>query len=177
MERNNAKVIRLLRLFTHTERGSWDEFIETVANSINNNYNLTLNDTPSYAFLGYDTEPQGESAEEEILYSYDTVEDRLKHRELKNLEIRRNIKRIVEASQSAQHLRKNLGRKEKRSIEVGDRVIFRSQNRKSKLSLQFVGPGTVTEVGTNKVAVRVGNKEYDRVHVNNVISLNKSRKT
>ena len=51
-----------------------DEFLFTVENTINNQLNISLGDTPAFVVFGRDTCPNIERKELSTIYNFDTIE-------------------------------------------------------------------------------------------------------
>ena len=176
VERNNRKIVQLLRLFINSEPNSWDFFISTTANIINNSLNITIGDTPAFVCFGYDTAPNTCREELGTVYNYDSEESLIRAREIKAIQIRETVRNLIMDNRAKVHKYANR-KKHDREIAVGDRVLFKNNIKKHKLDLLYSGPAVVTKVIDNhKLALKIGFKEYPRVHINQCIRLKGSLK-
>ena len=74
VKRRNAGITRLLKLYLNwVSHNNWDEFLSTVENTINNQLNISLGDTPAFVVFGRDTCPNIERKELSIIYNFDNV--------------------------------------------------------------------------------------------------------
>ena len=169
VERNNAKITNLLKLYVNTMDHSWDTFLDTVANCINNTLNESLKETPAYVLFHYDTLPNLQRESLSTVYNYDSLEDVVKLREQEAAKILQIISNNLSDSILKSHLRINSKRKD-RIINIGDRVFIKNQ-KKHKLDLNYIGPGIVEQSNNHKLSIRIGNKLFDKVNINNVLSL------
>ena len=80
VERRNAGITRLLKLYLNwVSHNNWDEFLFTVENTINNQLNISLGDTPALVVFGRDTCPNIERKELSTIYNFDTIEHNVKY--------------------------------------------------------------------------------------------------
>ena len=172
VERNNSKILKLLKLYVHSvEHGEWDSYILTVANCLNNCLNITLEDTPSFVCLNYDTSPNVSREDLKDIYNYDSAESLVTLREKRASGIRDHVRNVIMSNQTKQHSIANKKRKD-RNIDVGSRVLFKRHNKTNKLDLNYLGPAVVTHVLDNyKLTVKMQNKVYDRININHCILL------
>ena len=172
VERNNTKILKLLRLYVNSvERSCWDSYISTASNVINNSLNLTLNDTASYACMGFDTSPNISRTELKDIYNYDSPESLITIREKRSNEIREHIRQVIMETRHKQHLQANKKRIN-RDVTPSCRVLFKNHGKTSKLDLNYLGPAVVTSVDNQRLTVKINDKIYDRVHINHCILLN-----
>ena len=170
VERNNAKINKLLRLYVNSVDNNWDMYLDTVANTINNSLNEVLSDTPAYTLLHYDTLPNIQRTELKDVYNYDSLESIITLREKRAIQISDEIHENIARSRHKRMEKLNKKLKD-RTIEVGNRVCIKNHAAKNKLSLRFIGPGTVVEKNNNKLSIRIGNKVHNKIHINHVILL------
>ena len=64
---------------------NWDEFSSTFENTINNQLNITLGNTPAFVLFGRDTCPNIERKELSIIYNVDSVEYSVNYRKKKSV--------------------------------------------------------------------------------------------
>ena len=142
------------------------------ANILNNTVNLTLQDTPQFVCLNYDTCPNVSCEDLKNIYHYDSAESLVTIREKRSCGIRDHIRNVIMTNQSKQHSIANKKRKDK-TIDVGSRVLFKHHTKANKLDLNYLGPAVVTQVLDNpQLTVKIQNKVSDRVHINHCILLN-----
>jgi len=170
VERQNAKIVKLLKLYANSINFNWDEYLDTTANTINNSLNETLGDTPAFTLFAYDTCPNVQRTELGAVYNYDSIESLCVLRERQAYRLAEEIKFNIMKEKAKQLHKINCHRKE-RSVACGDRVIIKNHNKKNKLELNFLGPGTVIESNNHKIKVKIGREIYDRVNINHVINL------
>ena len=174
VERKNRQIVQLLKLYVNASHpGEWDRYLDIVSNEINNNLNETLGETPSFAFLNYDTSPFIARQTLEAIYNYDTAENLITLREQRSIQIRNIIKANIQSSRLKQHSWSNKKKKD-RKIEINNRVLFKNQHR-TKLDLNYLGPAIVTNIKGPNLTLNWNGKVISRIHINNVIILkNKS---
>ena len=169
VERNNSKILNLLKLYVNSVSSNWDQYISTAANTINNSLNETLSDTPAFTLFGHDTVPNIQRTELRDIYNFDSPEQLVIVREKFNNNVRELIHSRLVNEKKKQLLKKNFHRKD-RTVEVGDRVLVRNQA-KRKLDLNYFGPGTVLESNNHKIKVEIGKNILSRVNINRIIKL------
>jgi len=169
-ERNNAKINKLLRLYVNsTYHCNWDYFLSTVENTINNQVVSTIKETPSFTLFGYDTSPNVIRTNlEDKLYA-DNPENLVKYRARQCALIQEQIRHNIITNTTKRNQYHNLKRKDK-NLKIGDRVLIKNHTKKSKLDLNWIGPGSVTNLDNNKCSVSVGNTTF-KTHVNHVLRL------
>ena len=92
VERQNAGISKLLKNYLNwCSHNNWDEFLNIVENSINNQLNVTLGDTPTFVLFGRDTCPNIERKELSTIYNFDTVESSVKYQSKNRLFIQEFI--------------------------------------------------------------------------------------
>ena len=169
VERNNAKITNLLKLYINTMDDSWDMFLDTVANCINNTLNESLKETPAYVLFNYDTLPNLQRENLNTIYNYDSIENLVKLREIEAAKVLKLISNNLSDSIIKSHRRKNANRKN-RVINIGDRVFIKNNNKRHKLDLNYLGPGIVTASNNHKLSIKIGNKLYEKVNINHVLN-------
>ena len=60
-----------------------------------------------------------------------------------------------------------------RTLQKGDRVLFRNFAKQNKLQLNWIGPGEVMELTSHKMKIRINNKIHYNIHINHVLALSK----
>ena len=171
VERNNRKILQLLRLYVNAvEASEWDEYLDTTANIINNSLNVSINDTPAFVALGYDSSPYIVRENIKTLYCYDSDEAHVMLREKRSSNIRDHIRNNILNAREIQHRYKNKYRKDK-SFEIGNRVIFKNHCKKNKLQLNFIGPAVITGIKKHGLTLKINDKTFDRINSNHCILL------
>ena len=139
-------------------------------NSINNTLNVTLGDTPSFIFLGYDTCPNINRQDLTTLYNVDDPQALVRVRESRADMVRTNVRNEILSNRALQHAAANK-KKRDRIININDRVLFKNHVRSNKLDLYWQGPGIVSQIDKNALTITIGKKVYPRIHRNHVILL------
>ena len=80
VERRNTGITRLLKLYLNwVPHNNWDAFLSTVENTINNQLNISLGDTPAFVVFGRDTCPNIERKELLTIANLEDVENNVKY--------------------------------------------------------------------------------------------------
>ena len=79
VERRNTGITRLLKLYLNwVPHNNWDAFLSPVENTINNQLNISLGDTPAIVVFGRDTCPNIERKELSTIGNLEDVESNVK---------------------------------------------------------------------------------------------------
>ena len=157
-ERNNRRINTLLRYYVHTvQHCNWDTFLNTVQNTLNNQINVTLKDTPSFVMFQRDTMPNLLTDEIGPLYNTDDTAQIVKIRARESAIIQEQIRANIINQTNKRTLYHNTNRIDK-TLAIGDRILLRNHQKSHKLSLNWLGPGKHTDIRKNKCVVQIGNK-------------------
>ena len=170
VERRNTGITRLLKLYLNwVPHNNWDAFLSTVENTINNQLNISLGDTPAFVVFGRDTCPNIERKELSTIANLEDVENNVKYMARNRLFIQEFVRNniINETKKRNTYRNKKLIVK---NLEIGDRVLVRNHLKRNKLDLSWLGPGRVDDVGKNYCVLELGNKKI-KSNLNHVIKL------
>lgn len=107
---------------------------------------------------------------ENKLYNIENIENQVIYRARETAIIQEQIRANIINETNVQRLHQNRHRKDK-LLNVGDRILVRNHIKKSKLDLNWLGPGVITKIEKNKCNIRIGHKEMIS-SVNHVVKLN-----
>lgn len=142
VERCNKRILDVLRYIT-SARDTWDDWVQSIACSINAAIHSTTNESPHFVIYGKDKRLPYEflHSEPRPIYNFD---DYVKCRLHDFQEIHKFIHERLTASQQ-EMLRRQHQRASDHIVDVGDIVFARIHDRSSKLDPISEGPYRVTE--------------------------------
>ena len=170
VERRNTGITRLLKLYLNwVPHNNWDAFLSTVENTINNQLNISLGDTPAFVVFGRVTCPNIERKELSTIANLEDVENNVKYMAQNRLFIQEFVRNNIINETNKRNTYRNKKRIVK-NLEIGDRVLVRNHLKRNKLDLSWLGPGRVVDVGKNYCVLELGNKKI-KSNLNHVIKL------
>ena len=170
VKRRNTGITRLLKLYLNwVPHNNWDAFLSTVENTINNQLNISLGDTPAFVVFGCDTCPNIEQKELSTIANLEDVENNVKYMARNRLFIQEFVRNNIINETNKRNTYRNKKRIVK-NLEIGDRVLVKNHLKRNKLDLSLLGPGRVVEVGKNYCILELGNKKI-KSNLNHVIKL------
>ena len=170
VERHNSGINKLLKLYVNScSHNNWDIFISLVENTLNNQYVLTLKETPAFVMFSRDTCPNIIRHSLDKMYDLPESELQVQFFARQNLLIQEQIRTIIINETNKRTQYHNTKRKDK-ILKVGDRVLIRNHLKRHKLDLSWLGPAVVIDVIKNKCIVKLGTRNI-KTNVNYVFKL------
>ena len=170
VERRNSGITRLLKLYLNwVPHNNWDAFLSTVENTINNQLNISLGDTPAFVVFGRDTCPNIERKELSTIATLEDVESNVQYMDRNRLFIQEFVRNNIINETNKRNTYHNKKRIVK-NLEIGYRVLVKKHLKRNKLDLSWLGPGRVVELGKKFCIMKLGNKKI-KTNLNHVIIL------
>lgn len=161
VERTHRTLNSYMRAFTAKNRNEWHNVLKFAMFAYNNSVHTTTGYTPHELAHGFRIQIPSHLYKQKTIYNYDSLADR----------IRNQIADTLEVAKEHLHNRKLENKKEydknakKLNVEIGDHILFKTQQKDEKFQFIYEGPYEVTKAYDEYVEIVKNNRKM-KIHKN-----------